>query len=996
MQPPEEMPRTKRRRTNRGRILIVLAVVGLLVLITSLRGLAGFYTDFLWFDSLGFGSVWRSVLWARIGLGLLFTAIFFVLLWTNLYVADRLAPKVRPPGPEEDLVRRYHQLIGRRAGLIRVVIALVFSVIAGAGVSSQWQDWLFFTNRVDFGIEDPQFHRDIGFYIFQLPFLTFVVTWAFAAVLIVFVVTAAEHYLNGGIRLQTRQRRVTPQVKAHLSLLLGLLALAKAVGYYLDQFELTLSSRGFVDGASYTDVKAQLPAIQLLMIISVFSFCLLIFNIWRRGFTYPIIAVGLWALVATLAGTLYPALVQRFQVEPSESVREQPYIDRNVEMTRIAMGLDDLIAQQFNYTPELDAADILKNIETVRNVRLLDPAIMQNTFQQTQGVRSFYEFEDIDVDRYELDGRTTQVVLAARELNQNDLPNKSWESEHVAFTHGYGLAAAPANAVDADGQPAYVVSEIPLSSTPGATGLIPERPGLYFGEGLSGYAIVGAERDEVDFQQSDDTTQNTRYDGSDGVGVGGFIRRSAFALRFAEPNIFISGEVRGDSRILYIRDVAERARTLAPFLEYDSDPYPAVVGDQVVWILDAYTTSDRFPYAQRVDPNAATVGSDLRSSFNYVRNSVKVTVGAYDGRVTFYIIDEDDPLARSYRKQFPDLFSEEEPSAELKAHFRYPEDLFRIQTDMWGRYRIDASEFYDAAGEWDVAQNPPNEVGTTDLEEVRDAQGNLLSRNEVRIDPQYLLMRLPGQADESFLLFRPFVPASDSDSRRNLTGFMVAHSDPERYGELEVFEIRSDSTVEGPALFANNIQREPDISQPISLLDGDGSEVLLGNLLLIPIEDSLLYVQPLYVQTQGTAAPVPELQRVIVGVGDIAVMAPTFEEALELAIPGLDIDLGGPRGKMSDDEPVDDESVDDEPAGSGDGSPNDPGDDAGLIELIEAARTAFDEADIALRSGDLAGYQESLREAEGYIRRAENEFPAAADPSPSSTPSTSTSEAAAA
>jgi uncharacterized membrane protein (UPF0182 family) len=313
------MPSRPRRRGNRGRIVLVIAVIALLALITSLRGLAGFYTDYLWFDSLGFSSVWRKVLWAKIGLGLLFTAIFFVLLWVNLYIADRIAPAVRPPGPEEDMVRRWHQVIGRRAGLLRLGLALVFALLAGAGVSSQWQQWLFFVNRVDFGVQDQQFGRDIGFYVFQLPFLTFVVGWAFMAILIVFVITAAWHYLNGGIRVQTRGQRVTPQVKAHLSLLLGLLALAKAVGYYLDQFELTLSSRGFVDGASYTDVKAQLPALRLLIIISVFAFGLLVFNIWRRGFTYPVIAVGLWAVVASLAGTIYPAFVQRFRTSPATS-----------------------------------------------------------------------------------------------------------------------------------------------------------------------------------------------------------------------------------------------------------------------------------------------------------------------------------------------------------------------------------------------------------------------------------------------------------------------------------------------------------------------------------------------------------------------------------------------------------------------------------------------------------------------------------------------------
>ena len=630
MRPSEEM-KSRRRRTSKGRVLLGFGGLAIFLFFTSIRGLAGFWTDYLWFDSLALSSVWTSVLWAKIGLGLLFTAIFFVALWLNLFIADRLAPTIPLPGPEDELSRRWRQFIGRRAILIRSVISLLFALLVGAGVSSQWQSWLFFTNRVDFGIVDQQFGIDVGFYVFQLPFLTFVVNWAFAAILVIFVVTTIEHYLNGGIRIQGQPgSRVTPQVKAHLSLLLGLLALVKGVGYYLDRYELTLSERGFVTGATYTDIKAQLPALQLLMIVSVFCFGLLIFNIWRRGFTYPIIAVGLWALVASLAGTIYPALVQRFQVEPSESTKEAPYIERNIEMTRIAMGLADVTPRNFNYEPTLTATEIEENMATVRNVRLLDPAVMRDTFQQTQGIKSFYDFRDIDVDRYEIDGRTTQVVLAARELKQTDLPNSSWESEHIAFTHGYGIAAAPANAIDANGRPDYALADIPVAARPGASSLDIDLPGLYVGEGLKGYAIVGATRDEVDFQDNDDRTEVTRYDGADGVKINSLPRKLAFALRFAEPNLVVSGELGSDSRILYKRDVVDRAKTIAPFLKFDRDPYPAVIDGKVTWILDAYTSTDMFPYAQRVNPRAVRSG-DLRSSVNYVRNSVKVVIDAYDG-----------------------------------------------------------------------------------------------------------------------------------------------------------------------------------------------------------------------------------------------------------------------------------------------------------------------------------------------------------------------------
>ena len=1027
----------KPRNVRRIRILLVAAFLLVLLIIASLRGLAGFYTDYLWFSSLDFSSVWWKVLWAKIGLGALFTSIFLVLLWVNLFLAERMAPKRRPPGPEEEVVVKWHQAIGRRRWQVRLAVSFLLALLVGAGVSGRWQEWLFFVNPVDFGVEDQQFGRDAGFYVFQLPFLEFLVGWVFAAVLVVFLFTAIWYYLHGGIRLQVRTTRVQPQVKAHLSLLLGVLALTKAGGYYLDQFGLTLSTRGFVDGATYTDVNAQLPVLRLLMVISLFCFVLLVVNIWRRGFTYPIIAVGLWAIVAVLAGAIYPALIQRFQVEPSESTREALFIERNIEMTRLAMGLDSVRQSEFQYEPTLSAQDIANNVETVRNVRLLDPGVVRDTFQQTQGIKGFYDFLDVDVDRYVIDDLVTQVVLSARELNSNDLPNDSWESRNVAYTHGYGLAAAPANAVDPNGRPDYVLGDIPAQAEPQAGSLELSQPGLYLGEGLTGYAVVGAERDEVDFQDDDDRIESTRYEGNDGVELGSVWRRAAFALRFAEPNLLISNEISSDSRILFNRDITDRVRLLAPFLSYDEDPYPAIINGEVVWIIDAYTMTDNFPYAQQANPRAVRTG-DLATSFNYVRNSIKVTVDAYDGTVTFYVIDENDPLAQSYKLQFGDLFADGQPPLELRKHFRYPEDLFRVQTDMWGRYRISgAAEFYDAAGAWSVAQDPGNSIGQTSLETVVDATGAIISRSEVRIAPQYLLLRLPNEDTESFVIFRPFVPFSDDDSRKNLEGFMVVHNDPGRYGQIEVYEIRSDAPVDGPALFNSNIQTEEEISERVTLLNQNGSVVTPGNLLLIPVENSLLYVRPLFIEATGTTA-VPELQLVIVGVGTDIVIAETFEAALEGAVPNLNIDLAartvsveddgagagdgsgsgadgtgsgsddgtgsddtgsdaGSDGDSSDNDGTDDGSDTDAGTSGGDSdtdagtsggdSDTDAGDadtdtgdgtldDNDLTDLLAAARAAFDRADVALANGDLAAYQREIEEAQRLVGLAEQLLPA--------------------
>jgi len=410
---------------GRGRTILIVAVVGLFVLIVSLRGIAGFYTDYLWFDSLHLGSVWRGVLGAKIALAVIFTALFFALCWTNLLIADRIAPAFRPAGPEEDFLERYHDLVGTRAGLVRFSVAGLFAIIAGASMSGRWNDWILFTHKVGFGQKDATFHTDIGFYVFQLPFLTAVVSWVFSALLVVTIVTTVAHYLNGGIRVQGALERVTPQVKAHLSVLLGVLALVKAGQYWLQRYELTFSTRGTVDGATYTDVNVQLKAIYLLMLISLFAFGLFIANIWRRGWVLPALAVGLWVFVALLAGEVVPAFVQRFRVQPSESSKEAPYIRHNIDATRRALNLGGVDVKPFNFDGKINAAALARNADTIRNIRLWDPAVMQTSYQKLQGIRSFYEINDVDVDRYPLEGKTTQVMLAARDLNRSGVPQDS-------------------------------------------------------------------------------------------------------------------------------------------------------------------------------------------------------------------------------------------------------------------------------------------------------------------------------------------------------------------------------------------------------------------------------------------------------------------------------------------------------------------------------------------------------------------------------------------
>ena len=900
--PPPSRPafgrRTRRPGSRRVRVIAFgLLIVGS-VLMLSMRGLAGFYTDYLWFDQLGYGDVFRSVLLAQVVLVALFTALFFVICFVNLTVADRLAPIVRPPGPEEDLLARYHVAVGRRARMVRVVGSALLALLAGLGVSDRWQEWLLFTNGGDFGIEDAQFGKDIGFYVFKMPFTSFVVGWLFGTLIVTLVVTTVLHYLNGGIRLQTVGERVQPAVKAHLSLLLGLLALVKAADYWLARYELTTSTRGAVHGATYTDVKAQLPAINLLILISLFAVILLIVNIRRRGWVLPVLAVGLWAFVALVMGNIYPAVIQNLRVEPAESEKEAEYIGRNIEATRQAFGLDDVTVLQLDGMDNvITGEDLLANPGTVRNIRVLDPLVVQGTFDRLQGEREFYRFSrELDSDRYLVGGEPTQVMIGARELEPN--VTRSWESQHVAFTHGYGVALAPVSRVRATGDPEFLIGDLPISIDPSISVTI-DQPQIYVGEELGGYAIVGASRDEVDYTDENQETLEVRYadiGGEGGVSMGSLVRRVAFSLRFGELEPLISNFITEDSRVIYVRDVRERVEKLAPFLRFDADPYPVLHEGGIVYVIDGYTTTNRYPYAQRAPVRELPSQSGLRSGFNYVRNSVKAVVDAFDGSVTFYVADTDDPIIRAYEGAFGSLFLPiSEMPVELVEHLRYAEDLFRIQTELWGAYHVDDTEnFYQRASEWAVSQDPGRTgEGARDLVLV-DEQGIRIGTRDMRMAPYRTMLDLPGGDETEFVILRAFVPLDEQDARKELAAYIVGRSDDEHYGELVLYRPPT-SNFDGPALSEERIRNDEEVATLQTLLSQRGSTVLFGELLLVPIENSVLYVRPLYVQAEGDNT-VPELERVIVAVGEAVVMADSLQEALEVL---TDTDLSGIFGEST-------------------------------------------------------------------------------------------------
>src|SRR5579884_1186867 len=944
--------RPRRRRPSRTRIGLLALLAVLIIVIFSLRGIAGFYTDYLWFGAVGFTSVWKGVVVTKIELAVVFTAIFFVAVWLSLSIADRLAPAYRMAGPEDEFVQRYRDAVGPHAGKVRAIAALILALLVGTGASSQWNRWLMFRNSVPFGSNDPQFHRDIGFFVFKLPFYSYLISWAFVAIVVVTIVTVVAHYLNGGIRLQVPQNRVTPQVKAHISVLLGCLALLKAIGYYLQRFNLDFSTRGVVNGALYTDVKAQLPALTLLILISLVAFVLFLYNIRLQGWVLPILAVGLWAFVSVIVGAVYPAVMQKFRVQPAENALEKPYLARNMEATRAAYGIDKVQVTDFPFSPDLTATTLENDSLTVRNVRLWDPAFATQTYQKLQEIRSYYQFNDLSIDRYQLGGNLTQTLMAVRQLNPDDLPAQSWVNLHLQYTHGYGAVLSEANAANPDGNPVFVIQNIPPQSDPGVPSI--RQPQVYFGLGVGGYVIADSRQPEIDYQQPDGTNVTSTYTGAGGVKLGSFFRRTAFALRFGDINPLISGQVSSSSRVIFIRDIQQMVNKAAPFLQLDADPYSAIVNGRIVWIQDAYTTTDHYPYAQLADTSSLPQTSGLGGSFNYLRNSVKVVIDAYDGSMKFYVMDPSDPIVKSYEKAFPKLFTQGStmPLA-LRQHLRYPEDLFRIQTTMYGRYHIrKVNDFYNAANAWNVSQSAGEGSPSAALTgtQTTNAQGFVVSISQKRMDPQYLLMRLPGSQNESFLILQAYVPRSQGDKQQNLSAFMVAKSDPSDYGQLQVFQMPPGQLIDGPSLVDARIAADPTITSQISLLNQQGSEVQLGNVLVIPIQKSLIYVRPLYIQSDRN--PLPELKKVIVVSGQQAVMEDTLQKAL------ADIFGSAPP------------TLEQKPGQAPPPTPTGPGVSPAVSALLSQAAAAYQAAQADLQKGDLGAYQNDVNRMGQLISQA--------------------------
>jgi len=965
--------------SNRGRFIIGAVLVLLVVLVLSLRAIATFWTDYLWFGSLDLTAVWTRLLSAKVVLGVATTLFFFVLLWVNFVLADRLAPKFRPTnGPEDELLLRYRELVAGRQRLVWLVVALLIAIIPGFSASAQWREWLLFRNGGSWGQNDPVFGWDLGFYMFQLPFLTTVVDWLFGFLIVTAIAVAVVHYLNGAIRIQAVGERVSPNAKAHLSVLLALAAFTRAADYYLGRFELLVSEGDRFDGAGYTDLNASLPALNLMVLVSLFAGVLLLVNIRRKGWALPAITVGLWLIVAVIAGGLYPAFVQRFQVVPNELAQEREFIERNIETTRTALGLD-VETTNFNYTPDLTPDMMEDNRVNLDFARLLDPAVVQPTMMDLQVEREYFTFRDVDVDRYELGGVETPVVISSRELNLSGVPDPTWEKLHLVFTHGVAASIAPSNETNERGEPNFLINGIP----PRSSELPPlDQPEIYHGEDMEGYAIVGTNQTEL---SNDDVEAD--YDGESGVPMDSIFRRAAFALRFGQIEPLISDALTGDSRVIFNRDIGERVREVAPFLELDPDPYPVLVDGRVQYIVDTYTTSSNYPYAQSV--NAAEVHTGSTGSFNYLRNSAKAVVDAYDGTVRLYLTDElygdRDPIIRAWASSFPELFESEIPE-NLQAHFRYPEFLFKTQTFMWGRYhQSNSTTFFNNSDRWIVAPRPADRGVGTDPEDALATDGP--------IDPYYQQMQIGDADGPEFVLTRPFVLTTGDGVGRNLTAIMVARNDPENYGQLEQVVMAS---VDGDEVTRNSqvlgtiqANRQMVTYQPVAeyqtLVGRSGSTIRFGNIVILPVGESLVYMRPVYAAEETSRRFA--VRKVVVNSGENV----GFGDNLELAM--LDLLATDAEGRRLSDEELEELGLDrDEVAELEDGgaslsddldelretdtapttttTPPAGDDQRSAAELLAEADSKFAEADDRLAARDLGGFERLVAEGRLLVEQA--------------------------
>ena len=926
-----------RRRPRLGMASFAVVVVGLL----SSSRISRFATDLMWFDSVGFGDVFWTVLGTKVALGVGAGALVAGVVAGNLLLTQRLAPADHVVVDLEDPVERYRALLEPVVRPLMVAVALLLGLLAGLAIQTQWSTYLLWRHGGTFGRVDPQFGRDLGWFVFDLPMLTLVNSFAFGLLALTIGLSALAHYLLGGIRPQVRGNRITPRANAHLSVLLAALVAVRAWGFVLDQYQLSYSTRGEVMGLTYTDANASLVAYRLLAVIAVVCVVLFGVNVRFRGWLLPSAGVGILAVSAVVLSGIYPAVIQRVQVAPQELERERAYIQRNLELTRFAHGLDEVDTRSFPANSSLTAEQVAANRTTLESVRLWDPPTLQRNYQQLQELRPYYDFVDVDVDRYVIDGDPRQVMVSARELNEERVPSQTWQNRRLVYTHGYGMVASEVSSASPEGQPNFLVRDLPPV---GVEELQVDNPRIYFGERSPTYSIVGAKGPpELDYPEADGTRSFT-YDGADGIRLTSVLRRLAFALRYREPNFVLSGLLDTDSRVLVRRDIRERVLSVAPFLTLDGDPYPVAADGRIQWVLDAYTRTDMVPYSQRVDLGRLTTTTrvvlvtdpdgtvreerrqvaNLTGRANYLRNSVKAVVDAYDGTISLYAADVEDPILAAWQRTFPGSFTPlEGASDELRSHFRYPEDLLRVQAALYAQYHIpDADGFYLREDAWKIPQDAVQRRNLGAIEGL-----------DRPLRPTYQLIRLPGREEERFTLVQPFVPTGED--RTNLIAYLAAEIEPDGTTALRTFTIPPTRTVLGPEQVLTRVLQDPIISQEMTLLDQRGSKLLFGDLLVVPVEDSLLYTLPIFLSA-SEQSDIPELRRVIVVFGDRVVMRNSLQDAVAAVF------------------------------GAEDTAPS-----QDVAALLDQAADTFTRADAALAAGDLGGYQAANADARELLEQAQ-------------------------
>ncbi|HDP69562.1 MAG TPA: UPF0182 family protein [Actinobacteria bacterium] len=826
------------------RFLIIILFLVAVVALNLLGSLVGIYTDFLWFSELNFSSVYLKILITKLLLFFIPGAIFFAFVYLNVFLASRLAPKYTLES-ENQIVVLSPPIARKLFTPIFIGISLFFSFIMASAAKDFWLNALRYLNKVSFASKDPIFGRDISFYVFTLPLFRQIYSWLLVAIGITMVITALSYFLYRGIIIgRNGFFRLAPHVKAHISVLFGLFFLVLAWGHTLRACGLLYSARGAAFGASYTDISAQLPIYRLLAIVAITIAAIFILNIKYKGWRLPLIGIGIF-VASSLISAIYPVIIQQYVVSPDELAKESKYIKHNIENTNKAYGLDKVTEKVMPVAENLTFEDIKNNEGTTRSVRLWDWRPLKTTFGQIQEIRPYYVFNDVDLDRYKLNGSFEAVALSARELSTERLPQtaKTWVNEHLVFTHGYGLCMNPVNKVTSDGLPELYIKDIPPKTS---VNLKIDRPEIYYGEVNDTYIIVkiNPPTKELDYPKGN-KNEYTTYGGSGGVTLSSFAKKAAFAIRFGSMKLLLSDAIGPQSRIIFRRAIKSRVETVAPFLNYDADPYLVLSQGRLYWIIDAYTKTNMYPY------------SSPTGNFNYVRNSVKVVMDAYDGDLSFYVFDDNDPLIKCYQKIFPDLFKPASAMpSDLCSHIRYPVDLMMTQARMYSIFHMtDPQVFYNKEDQWAI----PHEIyGESDIE----------------MEPYYIIMKLAEEKKEEFLLMLPFTP----DKKDNMIAWMSARCDEPNYGELLIYKFPKDKLVFGPMQIEARVNQDPAISRELTLWGQKGSEVIRGNLLIIPVEDSLIYVEPLYLQAEQ--GELPELKRVILGYGNKLVMEDNLQNAL--------------------------------------------------------------------------------------------------------------------